>query len=165
MHFFEYFYHRVPMHRGIKRLEFLRDAHDAHHEMFSGANFQRAEVPDPKRLISHWLVFPSLFLIHYCLSLVFLPNGYIPAFFIGVCFSYAIFELCHWFTHLKDNWFDYLLLRLPLINILRRRQILHHRIHHMFPVVKFNFTPLYLGDRIFHTMDPKRFIKKINNPE
>lgn len=162
-HFFEYFYHRVPMHHGIRGLLFLRNAHDIHHQVFYGSHFQQTVVRDPQTLISRWWVFPPLFVVHYCLALLILPRAHTPLFFIGVCFHYVIFELSHWFTHLKDNWYDKIMLSIPLISWIRRKQILHHRIHHQFLLVRFNFTPPYLGDRIFRTMDPKRFIRKINN--
>lgn len=161
-HFFEYFHHRVPMHRGIPGFLFLRNAHDIHHKVFSGGRFQQTEVADPQTLISKWWVFPILFVMHYGLSLLVLPRAYIPSFFVGVCFHYAIFELSHWFTHLKDNWYDKIMLCIPLIGWIRKKQILHHRIHHQFPLVRFNFNPPYLGDRVFRTMDPRRFIRKIN---
>ena|SRR3989344_5775980 len=164
-HCFEYFHHRVPMHRGIKYLEALKDGHTKHHQVFAGKNFKRLFVEDSTTLISRWYVFPILFTAHYALAALILPQWFVPAFFLGVVTNYAVFELCHWFTHLSDNYFDQVINRIPLLRTVRKQQIEHHRLHHLFPVVRFNFTPPYLGDRIFRTMDPKRFIRKINNPD
>lgn len=160
-HFFEYFYHRIPMHRGIKHLEFLKHHHNQHHQMFFGVNFRRTELSKPDNLISHPLVFPSLFVVNYFTALPVMPLSLMPFFFAGVCFYYGnVFEFCHWYTHLKDNWFDNILEQIPVIDKIRYRQIFHHRIHHQTPLTRFNFNPPFAGDIILRTMNLKSSRKK-----
>jgi hypothetical protein len=54
----------------------------------------------------------------------------------------------HWYTHVAGNGFDRFVGRIPVLSSLRAIQILHHRLHHAKPLVNFNFTPPYLGDRV-----------------
>lgn len=59
----------------------------------------------------------------------------------------------HWFMHVGDNRFDRVLRRIPMLGTLRVEQIRHHRLHHEAPDRNFAFTPLYLGDRVFGTLE------------
>ena len=46
------------------------------------------------------------------------------------------------------NRFDPFVARIPGLSKLREIQIYHHRLHHAEPMVNFNFTPPYVGDRM-----------------
>jgi hypothetical protein len=144
---FEYGYHRWAMHVGVRHLELAKRTHLEHHRIFTGKRFRSRNPEDLRYVTSEWYVFPLLFSVHYALFLSVFPAVQAPAFFLGVTAQFLAYEVCHWFTHVEDNGFDRVLGRIPLVRTVRARQIRHHYRHHDAPVVNFNFTPPYVGDR------------------
>lgn len=155
-HFFEYAYHRWPMHHRMRWTRWALEAHMDHHRAFHGATFRRAwdEPQVLTELVQKWWTFPVLFWGHVPLFWAILPAGALVPFMLGAASSYTAFETFHWFTHIRDNGFDAVLIRIPVIGAVRRAQIEFHRIHHERPVVNFNFNPPYLGDRLGGTYRP-----------
>lgn len=145
---FEYWAHRVPMHRGLPYLNDVRWNHLEHHRVFHGQSFQTRNQADLVQIAGRFWVFPLLFVGHYLvLAMVLAPQAMI-AFLSGAVAHYLVFELSHWLTHIEDNSIDRAIARVPLLADLRAYQIEHHRIHHETPDVAFNFNPPYLGDLI-----------------
>ena len=144
-HLFEYFYHKFGMH------DFPDPRHLRHHEIFTGANFQSRNAGDLQEIATEWYIFPRLFAVHYFAFLLLFPGRFAPAFFAGVTCQFLVYETTHWLTHLKNNTIDKIIARVPLLSGIRARQIEHHRIHHEPPVLNFNFTPPYAGDRFSGT--------------
>ena len=163
-HFFEYFFHRVPMHKGIKFLQGIKISHLEHHRIFYGNHFQSRNLSDLEKITMSWYEFPILFSIHYVIALLALPKQIIPIFFAGVVLHFLMYETSHWFTHVKDNFFDEFILSTPLIGDkiwqFRLWQITHHQIHHETPVINFNFNIPPLGDYIFKTYSDKPYTRK-----
>jgi hypothetical protein len=153
-HFFEYGYHRIVMHAGVRFLGFIRRSHLEHHRVFDGPNFCSRREEDRAHIVTHWPVFPVLFFLHYAASTLIVPAGPRLWFFTGVTLSYLVFEATHWATHVQGNAFDRALGRIPLLSRLRTYQIEHHRRHHEIPEADFNFNPPYLGDLFFRTFRP-----------
>lgn len=145
---FEYWAHRVPMHRGLPLLTNVRRNHLEHHRVFHGARFQSRDVADLAHIAGRFWVFPLLFLGHYGVLAFVLEPGLLIAFLSGTVIHYLAFELTHWLTHIEDNPIDRAIARVGFLADLRAYQIEHHRIHHEFPELAFNFNPPYLGDRI-----------------
>jgi hypothetical protein len=144
---FEYGYHRWAMHVGVRYLELAKRTHLEHHRTFTGERFRSRHLEDLRYVTSEWYVFPLLFSFHYGLFLLVFPAAPAPAFFLGVTVQFLAYEVCHWFTHVEDNAFDRVLARIPLVRAIRARQMRHHYLHHAAPIVNFNFTPPYVGDR------------------
>lgn len=153
-HLFEYFYHKLAMHRTIRfgRFTFVDQRHREHHRIFQGNNFQTRNLGDLKEVTTQWYTFPALFLMHYFLFLLLFPARWAVPFFLGVACQFLWFETSHWFTHVEDSAFDKALGRLPLLGRTRALQIKHHQTHHATPMVNFNFTPPYVGDRMGGTL-------------
>jgi len=150
-HLFEYGYHRVVMHAGVRFLAFAKRSHLEHHRAFHSEHFTSRRPEERAQIPSLWFVFPTLFVVHYVPVSLVLPGPIRLAFFTGVTFHYLVFETTHWFTHIEGNRFDRVLSRLPLLGALRRFQVRHHRVHHEIPDADFNFNPPFLGDLIFRT--------------
>ena len=146
--FVEYWCHRVPMHRGLPYLTYVRWNHLDHHRIFHGTNFQTRDVDDLEHIAGRFWVFPILFLMHYTALVFVIEAQALIVFLLGTVLHYLVFEASHWLTHIEDNPVDRLLARIPLVSELRAYQIEHHRIHHEVPEMAFNFNPPYLGDRI-----------------
>jgi len=151
---FEYVYHRWPMHVGVRHLEHAKRTHLEHHRIFTGERFRSREAEDLRYVVSEWYVFPMLFAVHYSIFLLIFPAAYAPLFFLGVTAHFLAYEVCHWFTHVEDNAFDRVLGGIPLVRSARAYQMRHHQLHHAIPVVNFNFTPPYTGDRLAATLGP-----------
>lgn len=151
-HLLEYGLHRGPMHLRVPFLENVRRNHLEHHRILYGPNFRTRRRDLLAHIPGRFWVFPLLFLVHYAVLTAWLPAGSAAAFLSGSVVHYVAFEMTHWFTHIEDNAFDRALSRVPLLRRAREYQIEHHRIHHEFPIVAFNFNPPYLGDRILGTM-------------
>ncbi|MBI2057998.1 MAG: sterol desaturase family protein [Candidatus Yanofskybacteria bacterium] len=148
---FEYLWHKVFMHVGVKFFETVKKSHLKHHVIFDGDNFQSRKPEDLDWVTTKWYVFPPLLFVHYSIFCLFWPK-YGPVFFGGVVLHFVIYEICHWCSHVKDNGLDSLLVRIPFLGPARLKQIEHHRMHHAEPVINFNFTPPYAGDRFFKTL-------------
>lgn len=158
-HFFEWWYHWGPMHRGWKIggrkfMEGVKIAHLDHHRIFNGDRFTSHDPKDLEEVVSKWHVFPILFFFHYLLFSLFLTPGPRLVFFTGVVLHYVWFEICHWFTHVDNTLFDRISSRIPVWNKIRAYQIKHHKLHHEEVVWNLNFTPPYLGDRVGKTLKP-----------
>ena len=145
---FEYWYHAVPMHRGLPLLDDIRRNHLEHHRLFHGHHFRTRDPADTWQIPGRWWAFPAIFFVHYALLSSLFETGAVVFFLLGTVSHYLVFEITHWFTHVEDNAFDRFLERIPFLGELRAHQIEHHRIHHEIPVVAFNFNPPYLGDRL-----------------
>ena len=143
---FEYFLHRVLMHRGVAGLEFIQRQHLEHHRVFSGERQQSRDPQDLRFVTTAWYAFPLLLALHWAAFVQVGPARSAPAFFLGVTLHFLAYETLHWLAHVKDNAFDRWVARLPLLGAVRRRQIRHHHLHHALPVVNFNFTPPYAAD-------------------
>ena len=153
-HFFEYFYHRFALHKGLPALKFLKKSHTQHHWFFNDPNFQRRDLEALQNITTKWYVFPLLFIGHYLFALKFVSHEYIPTLFLGIIIHFSVFEISHWFTHVKGNLFDKIMLQVPVFGRCRAWQIRHHRIHHDWPLYNFNFTIPALGDEAFRTLSP-----------
>jgi hypothetical protein len=155
-HFFEWWYHWGPMHKGFrigghKLMEGVLKSHLVHHRIFHGENFTSHNPENLEQVISKWHVFPTLLFVHYFLSSLFLAPEIRLAFFTGVASHYCWFEIGHWFTHVDNTLFDKISRHIPIWNKIRARQIEHHRLHHEEVLWNFNFTPPYLGDHLGKT--------------
>jgi Fatty acid hydroxylase superfamily len=145
---FEYWVHRVPMHRGLPLLRHVRRNHIQHHRIFHGGNFRTRNPSDLAHISGRFWIVPVLLAVHYALATAVLPIEAALA-FLSACFlHYLAFEISHWLTHLEDNRVDRLLSRIPVVASIRANQIEHHRIHHQTPIGEFNFNPPYLGDAL-----------------
>ncbi len=150
-HFFEYGYHRVVMHGGIKHFALIKKKHLEHHTIFNGDHFTTQKESDLKQIAPQWYLFPAAFLVHYFVIQAFLPSQLLLAFFGGVVLHYVVFEVSHWFGHVEDNFFDRIISYIPLLNWIRDYQNRHHRLHHECPDADFNFNPPFLGDVLYGT--------------
>ena len=151
-HFFEYAYHRLLMHAGVRWLFFIKKNHLQHHRVFYGENFTSRNREDWQYIASPWFVFPALLTIHYPALRAFLDPSLLLAFFAGVLLHYLVFEGTHWLTHVEGNTVDRWLAGVPLLGQARAYHIRHHRSHHEIPTRDFNFNPPFLGDIVFGTL-------------
>ena len=71
-----------------------------------------------------------------------------PAFFLGVTLHFVTYESTHRYTQVAGNAFDRFVGQMPILSDLRAIQIRHHRPHHAEPLLNFNFTPPFVGDRV-----------------
>ncbi len=147
-HFVEYWYHRVPMHKGLRHFRNVKWNHLVHHRVFHGERFKTQDPKAMEHIAGRWHVFPLLFFGHYLVFHWVLRPVSLTAFLGGVVLHYVTFELTHWFTHVEDNAFDRWISRVPVLNRIREIQIFHHWIHHETPDVAFNFNPPFLGDLV-----------------
>jgi hypothetical protein len=148
---FEYFYHRLVAHRGVRFLRILKLSHLEHHRTFRGDRFSSRREEDLGHLAARWYLFPTTFAFHYLILRLLLPSGPLVGFLAGVTLHHALFEITHWFTHVRDNLFDRCLGRIPVLGRLRQLQVRHHRRHHETPKVNFNVLPPFLGDALAGT--------------
>lgn len=151
-HFFEYGYHRLLMHRGVRGLGFTKKNHLQHHQVFYGENFTSRNREDWQYIASPAFVFPTLLAIHYSVLQGFLSPRTVVAFFAGVLLHYVVFECTHWLTHVEGNAVDRWITRVPVFGQIRGYHIRHHRYHHEIPTADFNFNPPFLGDVVFRTL-------------
>ncbi len=151
-HFFEYGYHLLLMHAGVRGLGFIKKNHLQHHQVFYGENFTSRNREDWQYIASPWFVFPALLAIHYSILQAFLNARLLLAFFAGVLLHYLAFECSHWLTHVEGNVIDRLNAKVPVLRNVRDYHIRHHRYHHEIPTVDFNFNPPFLGDVVFRTL-------------
>src|SRR5215471_13860107 len=140
---FEHIWHRYAMH---SRRPDAR--HARHHRIFYGKGFQTTDPAALSEIVTGWYIFPVLLLIHYSAFWALFGLALAPAFFLGVLLHFVTYEVTHGYTHLAPNGFDRFLSRIPGLRELRAVQIHHHRLHHAEPMVNFNFTPPYTGDRL-----------------
>lgn len=150
-HLFEYGYHRLVMHVGVRFLGFAKKSHLEHHRAFNGENFTARSPEALEHIATMWYVFPSLLAVHYAVVALVLPPWSRVAFFAGVTAHYLVFETTHWFTHVEGNAFDRAVARIPLLRAVRSFQIRHHFRHHEIPDSDYNFNPPFLGDLLFGT--------------
>lgn len=154
-HAFEYWWHRVPMHRGLTRLADFRRSHLEHHRVFSDENFQTRDAHSMRFIAGRPWAFPLLLGVHYLVLTPFAAELRL-GFVLGATLSYLGFEICHWATHVTDHALDRFLVRIPFLARVRAGQIDHHRRHHEVPVSAFNFSPPYLLDRLTGRMPDAR---------
>jgi len=140
---FEHIWHRFAMHS--RRPD---PRHALHHRIFYGDRFQTTDPAALCEIVTAWYVFPLLLAIHYSTFGAIFGVALAPAFFLGVALHFVTYELTHWYTHVAGNGFDRFVGRIPVLSSLRAIQIRHHRLHHAEPLVNFNFTPPYVGDRV-----------------
>ena len=140
---FEHIWHRYAMH---SRRPDAR--HARHHRIFYGKGFQTTDPAALSEIVTGWYIFPVLLLIHYSTFWALFGLALAPAFFLGVLLHFMTYEATHWYTHVAPNGFDRFLSRIPGLRKLRAMQIHHHRLHHAEPMVNFNVTPPYTGDRL-----------------
>ena len=140
---FEHIWHRFAMHN--RRPD---PRHALHHRIFYGDRFQTTDPAALREIVTAWYIFPLLLAIHYSTFAAILGAALAPAFFLGVTLHFVTYELTHWYTHVAANGFDRLVGHIPILSGLRAMQIRHHRLHHAEPLVNFNFTPPYVGDRV-----------------
>jgi len=140
---FEHLWHRYAMHH--RRPD---PRHARHHRIFYGERFQTTDPGALREIVTGWYIFPILLAVHYSAFTALFGAGLAPAFFLGVLLHFVTYEATHWYMHVADNRLDPLVARVPGLAELRAMQIRHHRIHHAEPMVNFNFTPPYVGDRV-----------------
>lgn len=173
--FFEYIYHRFPMHqlRG-ERWQYIRDAHTEHHRAFPRSRFfvPPAGLRTPflymngstqtmaAMIVQRWWVYPVLFLLHYVPGILLFPAGTVSVFLLGTVVHYNMFELAHWFTHVHPNRVDSALRNIPVVGALWAFTVDFHRTHHAQPDTDFNFTPPFLGDLLGRTWLTRRWQDK-----
>ncbi len=148
--FFEYIWHKFPMHARLSFFNWALKSHLIHHEIFNGENFNSRKREDLEHITTKWFVFPILLLVHYTVFMFF-SQRYALVFFAGVTLHFSVYELCHWCSHVKDNSLDKIVFYLPFLSVMRSYQIRHHQLHHEEPIINFNFTPPYVGDIVFKT--------------
>ena len=140
---FEHIWHRFAMHS--RRPD---PRHALHHRIFYGERFQTTDPAALREIVTQWYIFPVLLAVHYTAFAALFGWTLAPAFFLGVTAHFVTYEATHWYTHVAGNGFDRTLARIPGLSELRAMQIRHHRLHHAEPMVNFNFTPPYAGDRL-----------------
>ena len=140
---FEHLWHRHAMHG--RRPD---PRHARHHRIFYGEGFQTRDPVALGEIVTAWYVFPVLLAVHYAAFAALFGTDLAPAFFLGIVLHFVTYEVSHWYTHVADNRFDRFVGRVPGLRTLRAIQIRHHRRHHAEPMVNFNFTPPYVGDRV-----------------
>ncbi len=167
----EFWYHRVPMHRGFLFFRRIKKNHLKHHRLFRNKNFRVRNPKNLDHIAGQWYLFPAIYFLLYAVLRFLIPPQALIAFLAGTVVHYAFFEMTHWFTHIEDNVFDRWIFRIPLLNRLREYQILHHRLHHERPNIAFNFNPPYLGDVLLGLMpkplespDPRPVLLPVDNP-
>ena len=57
---FEYLWHKVFMHVGVKFFEAVKKSHLRHHMIFEGDNFQSRKPEDLDQITTRWFIFPLL---------------------------------------------------------------------------------------------------------
>lgn len=143
----EYAYHRQILHG--KTSNRLKREHVAHHRAFPrGERVQRSD-PRVEHLVEHPAVFPVGFFAIYC-ALASVGLAY-RELLLAMAIHYALFEVAHWGTHVRDNAVDRRLLRVPMVGALRARMIEHHLSHHRRPDGDFSVLPPYGPDFVFGT--------------
>lgn len=140
---FEHVWHRYAMHS--RRPD---PRHARHHQLFYGDRFQTTDPAAMQEIVTGWPIFPLLLTVHYAAFVALFGAALAPAFFFGVVLHFVTYEATHWYTHVANNSFDRLVARIPGLSALRTMQIRHHRLHHAEPMINFNFTPPYVGDRV-----------------
>jgi hypothetical protein len=140
---FEHLWHRYAMHS--RRPD---PRHARHHRIFYGDRFQTSDPEAMREIVTGWYIFPLLLAIHYTSFVWLFGPGLAPAFFLGIVVHFVTYEGTHWYIHVANNRFDPLVARIPGLSKLRAIQIHHHCLHHAEPMVNFNFTPPYVGDRV-----------------
>lgn len=149
---FEYLWHRVFFHVGVPGLGFIKRSHADHHRHFCDDHFARRDLEALNHIATRWYVFPILYFLHFALFWKLFPGYlvYAQAFFLGILLRFLLYEITHWFTHVKDNGFDRMIGRLegtPLLGLVakfRKKQIERHHHHHDLVKVEFSFAPFYL---------------------
>ena len=144
---FEHAWHRFGMHG--RRPD---PRHARHHRLFYGDRFRTADPEAMREIVTSWYIFPALLAVHDAAFVLIFGSGLAPAFFLGVTVHFIAYEVTHWFTHIEGNSFDRWVAKLPGLRRLRAIQVEHHRLHHMQPLVNFNFNPPYAGDWIFRVL-------------
>jgi hypothetical protein len=119
--------------------------HARHHRIFYGQGFQTTDPAALREIVTAWYVFPVLLAVHYTAFAALFRTDLAPAFFV---LHFVTYEVSHWCAHVADNRFDRFVERIAGLRTLREIQIRHHRRHHAEPMVNFNFTPPYVGDRV-----------------
>lgn len=171
-HWFEYYYHRWPMHtepRGngiLSRIhQDIRDAHNDHHRAFPSSQLTKRseELPDEfekydgtittisDMVAQRWWVYPVLLMMHYAGLALLLSPSFAMTWAIGSLIHYWLYEISHWYTHITPNWLDPILAKIPIVRTIRRLDILIHKIHHTRVDSNFNFVAPYFFDRLFRT--------------
>jgi hypothetical protein len=136
---FEHIWHRFAMHS--RRPD---PRHALHHRLFYGDRFQTSDPAALREIVTGWHIFPLLLAIHYSTFAAIFGAALAPAFFLGVTAHFVTYESTHWYTHVAGNAFDRFVARIPVLSRLRAIQIRHHAE----PLINFNFTPPYVGDRV-----------------
>lgn len=144
----EYAVHRLPMHRRIPGLLWVRKSHLMHHRLFHGRHFQTRDPDRLRHAAGRWYGFPILLFVHVMVFSPIFGPGLTAWILLGAVIHYTAFEWGHWACHVEDNGIDRRLLAVPWVGDIRRGQIEHHRHHHEVPVDAFNVTAPYLGDHL-----------------
>lgn len=156
---YEYWWHRIPMHRGAKikvgnlrSLAFLERSHTRHHQELCDEHFRTRNPLRLAHVTTHPIVFPVLFLIHYSVLLKLVPHIYVGWCLSGITLQFLLYETNHWLTHVEGNSIDNFLRRIPFIRQLRAYQIKFHKEHHDRVEGNFGFSvPPPLWDTLMQT--------------
>ncbi len=140
---FEHAWHRFGMHG--RRPD---PRHARHHRLFYGPRFRTTDAEALEEITTSWYIFPLLLTLHYAGFALLFGTALAPAFFLGVTAHFTAYEVTHWYTHVAGNGFDGFVGKVPGLRRLRAMQVEHHRLHHLQPMVNFNFNPPYAGDWI-----------------
>lgn len=154
--FVEYFGHRGPMHKHIKRLGLIFHRHTHEHHRFFTEDCMTCRSQRDFKIV----LFPPIMLLLY-LGLVAFPIGLllcllhawnVACIYIAmVTFYFLSYELLHFCYHLDESsW----IARLPVIRALRH----HHRMHHNASLMsKYNFNITWpIADYVFGTIYRER---------
>lgn len=166
-HSFIYGYHRFPMHNyySIPLTAHIKDSHIKHHKAFTRS---RLCIPPEKLLDTfeelngrrvlmndmisqRWWVPGSIVAFHLGGLLIVVDATYVMMFGFGLVIHYTMYDVSHWFTHVRPTRLGTFLERLPFIGKLWIMTVHIHDVHHTTPDVDFNFTWPWLGDKLFGT--------------
>lgn len=146
----EYLLHRYPMHRKTRGMEVVYEHVTIHHNFYANEYFYFEEPRDYYAAILPWYIFIGLTVVIAAVSgMIYLFFGMSNAlFFALVAYSYyLLYEILHFSYHTSEkSWVK----KLPFINHLARRHIVHHRTSAM-AHYNFNITfPIF--DRVYGTL-------------
>lgn len=166
-HSFIYWYHRFPMHRyyRVPWTAHIKRSHAEHHLAFHRARLSIAPdkllEPFKKKggttvrmndmISQRWWVPCSIVAIHVGSLLTVMRPSYVMMFGFGLVIHYTLYDVSHWFTHVRPTRFGNFLERLPFIGNLWRLTVQVHDTHHSEPDVDFHFTPPWTWDMLCGT--------------
>jgi sterol desaturase/sphingolipid hydroxylase (fatty acid hydroxylase superfamily) len=148
--FFEYLFHRFPMHQKVKFMKAVYHHVTIHHNFYANDLYYYENPNDYYAVLIPYYVWIHVVISSCVLGLiVYAIFGYNQAilFLVTVSSYYLIYEFLHFSYHARaDSWIK----KIPLVKSLSRFHLVHHSTDKM---AKFNFNITFpIFDTIFGTL-------------